>query len=381
MTVDKNSVRRINAVSYLAMATLGMYLSAYQYALADITAEFSLYAWASGLLIAMHFAASFFIPPAAGEIADRVGRKPVLLACFGLMAAGILCAALSRSIVLLALGALITGGAANTIESSMSSLLSQCNPDEEPRVMNLSQMYFCGGAVLSPLYGALLARFGLDWRVIYATVILIALVCAAIVAQTALPAAPPRGKGLYFGRILRRPFYLLMLAGMFLYVGIEESAAFWSGTYAQMAGEGIESALLAVYWFGMGAGRLLVSCVKRRLGLITIAGLALSAVSFGVMLAFRSAAAFLVCYALAGFAVAPAWPMLMVGAGKAGSDVPDTAAGGVMAAGSAGGMLIPFFLGLVQTAAGLRASFALLAAIVVLEAVLLGFSREFRQNL
>ena len=33
--------------------------------------------------------------------------------------------------------------------------------------------------------GALLARFGLDWRVIYATVILIALVCAAIVAQTA----------------------------------------------------------------------------------------------------------------------------------------------------------------------------------------------------
>ena len=73
--------------------------------------------------------------------------------------------------------------------------------------------------------------------------------------------------------------------------------------------------------------------------------------------------------------------MLTVGAGKAGSDVPDTAAGGVMAAGSAGGMLIPFFLGLVQTAAGLRASFALLAAIVVLEAVLLGFSREFSQNL
>ena len=96
---------------------------------------------------------------------------------------------------------------------------------------------------------------------------------------------------------------------------------------------------------------------------------------------FRSAAAFLVCYALAGFAVAPAWPMLMVGAGKAGADVPDTAAGGVMAAGSAGGMLIPFFLGLVQTASGLRASFALLAAIVVLETILLGFSKEFRQNL
>ncbi|MEA4822731.1 MAG: MFS transporter [Clostridiaceae bacterium] len=378
MTTGKYNIRRLNAVSYLAMATLGMYLSAYQFALADITAEFALYAWASGLLIAMHFTASFFIPPIAGEIADRIGRKPVLLGGFALMAAGILCAALSNNIYLLAFGALITGGAANTIESSMSSLLSQCNPDEESRVMNLSQMYFCGGAVLSPLYGGLLARFGLDWRVIYATVILIVLLCTVIVASTKLPAAPPRTKGLYFGKILKRPFYVLMVGGMLLYVGIEESAAFWSGSYAKLAGEGIESVLLAVYWLGMGIGRLLVSNVKKRLGVITIAGLALSALSFGAMLLFHSSAAFIACYALAGFTLAPAWPLIMVCAGKVGADVPDTAAGGIMAAGSAGGILIPFLLGLVQTASGMRASFALLAAIVVVETVILGFSKEFR---
>ena len=381
----KINVRRANAVAYLAMVVLGLYLSAYQYALASITEEFALAAWISGLLITMHFMASFFIPPIAGELADRVGRRPVLLGCFGLMIIGILCAALTKNIVILGFGALITGSAACTVESSMSSLLAQVNPQNETRVMNLSQTYFCGGAVLSPLYGALLARFGLGWRFIYYTLLIVIIVCVLILLRTELPEAMAREKGLYVRRIFKRPYYVLMFFAMLLYVGIEESAAFWAGTYAQIAGGGmigplgLESALLAGYWFGMGVARLWAASIKRRMGLITLIGLALSALCFGAMLLFHSAWAFVLFYALAGFTLAPTWPLVMVEASRIGSDVPDTAAGGMMTAGSVGGMLVPFLLGLVQTAAGMEASFALLAGIVVLETVMLASSRTFRQ--
>ena len=379
------NVRRANAVAYLSMVVLGTYLSAYQYALASITEEFALAAWVTGLLITMHFMASFIVPPAAGELADRVGRKPVLLGCFGMMTIGILCAALTRSVAVLGFGALITGSAACTVESSMSSLLAQVNPQNEKRVMNLSQMYFCGGAFLSPLYGALLAHFGLGWRWIYFALILMIAACALILFRTTLPEAKAREKGLYMRRVFQRPYYVLMFFCMLLYVGIEESAAFWAGTYAQIAGGGmigplgLEAALLAGYWLGMGVARLLLAYIKRRIGLITLIGLALSALCFGAMLLFHSAWAFVLFYALAGFTLAPTWPLVMVEASRVGSDVPDTAAGGMMTAGSVGGMLVPFLLGLVQSAAGMQASFALLAAIVVLETVMLASSRTFRQ--
>ena len=38
----KINVRRANAVAYLAMVVLGLYLSAYQYAMASITEEFEI---------------------------------------------------------------------------------------------------------------------------------------------------------------------------------------------------------------------------------------------------------------------------------------------------------------------------------------------------
>jgi len=371
--------RRLNAVCYLSMAALGMYISAYQYALADITERFSLYAWASGLLISCHFAASFFMPPLVGELSDRIGRKPVLIGLFALMLGGILCVASTRSVAFIALGAIVTGGASCTIESSMSSLLAQENPDNESRVMNLSQMFFCGGACFSPLYGALLSHIGLDWRAIYVTVAALVVVCAVITACSVLPKARPRVKGLYLGRVLKRPFYLLMFAAMLLYVGIEESAAFWTGTFA--ADVNINASwLLALYWLGMALGRLGAAYLKRHVGKLTLVGLAISALCFGATLFVKTPLLLMACFFLAGLTLAPTWPQIMVHAAKVGADVPDTAAGGMLAAGAAGGMSIPLLLAFTKTAVGMRAAFGVLAGLVCLEALLLASSKRFRQS-
>ena len=374
--------KRSDLICYIAMASLGLYLAAYQYAVTDITTEFSLQGWATGLVVACHFAASFFLPPIAGELADRFGRKPVLCGAFILMAAGMLCSALSSSIWLLMAGAMIAGGGSCTIESSMSSLLSQTNPEQETRVMNLSQMAFCAGAIISPIYGSLLQSFGLDWRIIYLTGVAAVLITGAFVMRMQLPPAPPRQKGLYLRQVLKNPYFVFLLICMLIYVGIEESAGFWAGSYVEKGLGGIvsKSWLLVMYWLGMCVGRLAASAITKRLGIITIIGLAVCAVFLVLTLVWPTPVRLCIAFLGAGLGIAPAWPLIMANATVCSTEFPDTSAGAIMSAGCAGGMLLPTILGVVETAAGMRTAFAVLTGIVFLFCALLASSKNFRKS-
>jgi MFS family permease len=145
------SKKHINFACYITMFLLGLYLAGYQNVIDSVTKEYSIASSIMGLIIALHFIGSITAPVIFGELSDRKGRKVVIVIAFLVLTGGLLLASIFRNIYILALGIFLIGSGFAVIEGTLSTVLSDINPGETVRVINLSQMYLCIGAVLGPL--------------------------------------------------------------------------------------------------------------------------------------------------------------------------------------------------------------------------------------
>lgn len=104
---------------------------------------------------------------AYGPLADRYGRRPVLI--FGLVASAItnLIAAISGSFVLLLVARLASGAAVAGARVVTVALVRDCYSGRAmARVMSLAFIFFMAAPVLAPTFGELVLAFG-SWRWIF----------------------------------------------------------------------------------------------------------------------------------------------------------------------------------------------------------------------
>ncbi len=374
--------RVINGVSYLTMIFLGVYLSVYQSVLGDIGADFKLSAALTGLMISFHFLGSFLLPLLLGEAGDHLGTKPVVLASFALLTGGILLVALSRSHLVFLAATLLIGGGFAVIEGLLTGLLALANPQRVNAVMNLSQMYFCLGAVAGPFVAWLTRQLGLAWRSNYFLMAAIFALCLLLMARQELPVYKTEPiKGLYLKQLGKSSYFIVLLLAIFLYVGVEEGAAFWVTHYVEATSQTLIPAgfFLAAYWLGMALGRLFFSRLRERYNSWLIGGLVLAGIFVSLFLFGGSAPLKLIWLFMVGFGFAPAWPVLMMQASEHGSAAPNTAMGAMMASGAFGGMVVPYLLGQLSDWTGLQnAMFLLLALVALLTGLLLLKGKKHR---
>ncbi len=367
--MNKLNSKRLNAMCYFSLAALGLYLSAYQNVLPDITSEYSFDGFASGLIVSVHFIASFLFPFLIGPISDKKGRKPVLVLCFLLILLSLFLVIISNNVYLFILSIFIIGGSYSVIEGSMSSLLSEVNPGQEGKVMNISQMYFCAGAVVGPILGMVINSIYDNWRSIYVFVILVFVLCLSFLIFSKLPNAAEKcdKNEASIGKIIRNKYFIILLAAMFLYISIEEGTAFWIGEFVDktMSGAISSSLYLSVYWLGMALGRLCASIYKGSASRFSSIMLALSVVFFGFLLLSASPASVLIGFFFVGFGFAPVWPLIMTLSTTSFPDMPDTSAGGVMSAGSVGAAISPMILGACTEMFSIKGAFILLLAFLI----------------
>lgn len=120
-----------------------------------------------------------------GAAGDRFGRKGVLLAGLGLFAAGALLSAVAPDVVLLLAGRALTGaGAAAVLPSSLAVLLHAVPPEKKPATIATWASMTGIGGVLGNVGGGLVLTTG-SWRWLFAAVVPLALVTAALVARAA----------------------------------------------------------------------------------------------------------------------------------------------------------------------------------------------------
>jgi benzoate transport len=103
-----------------------------------------------------------------GNLADRIGRRPTILACLMIMAAGMLLSAVASSVTLLSATRLATGLGIGGMLSSTSAMVAEFS-NEKRRSLNvvLNIAGYSSGAILGGLIASNLLEGSGDWRSVF----------------------------------------------------------------------------------------------------------------------------------------------------------------------------------------------------------------------
>ena len=136
--------------------------------------------WAGWMAFA-YAAAAFLCGPLVGDLSDRFGRRPVLIAALAALSVDYLVAAAAGSVWLLILARGLAGMAGATHGAAAAYLADITPPEGRARAFGLIGAGFGAGFVAGPMLGGLLGEFGPR-----APFLAAAGLCAAMAAAAAL---------------------------------------------------------------------------------------------------------------------------------------------------------------------------------------------------
>ena len=285
-----------------------------------------------------------------GPLADRWGAKPFAQLGNGLIAVSLLGLAFAPTYEMLAIGLVVLGLGAGILDMVLSPVVAALNPERRAAAMNWLHSYYCVGAVVTILVGTVLLRLGFGWRMACLALVPLPLLLIIGFAPRAFPSMAVEGTRTRVRDLLRRGWFLLALAAIFLGGATELGMAQWLPAYAETSlgfPAWIGGTSLLLFSVAMALGRMVVGAAGTRWNPYTIMALscATSVVLFLAASFFPEDRVALVACILAGFTGSCLWPtMLAVTADR----YPQGGASmfAVLAAfGNAGGIAMPWLVG------------------------------------
>ena len=202
-----------------------------------------------GALVAVYAGVQFFAAPLLGELSDRFGRRPVILASvFGLGCDYILLA-LAPNLWWLFAGRLIAGATSANVPAATAYIADVSSREDRPRLFGLIGATFGAGFVIGPALGGSLAAFGLRLPFIAAAVLSFTNVCFGLFALPESLAAENRRS---MTRARANPFRLL--AGVIKDGSLRRLAIAWSCSWIGLGAVQSSLVLFTGYRFGWGPG-------------------------------------------------------------------------------------------------------------------------------
>ncbi len=196
----------------------------------QLQSDFSLSNFEAGLVTFMAFIMFGLLSVPMGLFQDRKGRKQVLL--LGLLAAliGMILPIIGKyeSFILILGGLLFMGTGATLLQVAGNPIMRDVSPEGKySRNLSFGQFVKAIGSLSGSLIPIVAARYwGLDWKIlfpIYGGVILLVVVILLLtnIDEQAVKEKPATFKSCI--GLLKNPYVLLMVIGIFLYVGSEVS--------------------------------------------------------------------------------------------------------------------------------------------------------------
>ena len=369
--------RTLFAIACLGMLAFGIVLTTLGAVLPSVIPRFGLDTTAAGALLLLMSFGILVGSVVFGPMVDRYGYKGMLLSSATLIVVGLEGIALAPSVAWLRVAILVVGFGGGIINGGTNALVADVATESRGSGLSLLGVFFGIGAVGVPFtLGSLVGRF--SYAAVIAGAGAVVLVPIVLTVVTRFPAAKQeRGFPIAdAGRLLRDPLILLFGAMLFLESGMEITVGGWTATFFRMElGLAADRALyvLSLYWFGMMVARMALGWLLRRaaparvlLGCLTMAivGALLLVSTHSVGIA--AGGVFLIG---AGFAAS--YPVILAFAGDRYAELSGTAFGVIMVISLTGGTIMPYVTGALGAAYGLRLSFLIVPAALVLFASLL----------
>ncbi len=206
-----------------------------------------------------------------GMASDRFGKRITLLMSCVIMSVGSIVWVLAPNIWVLYVGALVVGMSGGVMETVACAGLTDLHPTKNKLFMNLSQVFYCIGAIsVGALVGMLLER-GVAWRTFYVVMALFGVALAVCFALSRFPKkdsevqAKTGPGGMAVVAKLFPKVWLPALA-VFLYVFGETALYAFGPNYLKQLGasDEVSTTSIAVFWFFVVIGRIACSFLPQK---------------------------------------------------------------------------------------------------------------------
>jgi fucose permease len=313
-----------------------------------------------------------------GPLADRRGYKAILLFSTALIIVGLEAVAFAPSIGWLRAAVFLIGFTGGFINGGANALVSDISGEERGPRLNLLGVFFGIGAAGVPfVIGMLTSRFGN--ALLIAGIGALVLVPLIVIATITFP-PPKQAQGFPIadaGRLIRDPVMLLMGLMLFLESGLELTVGGWTSTFVSeelAVGERTALVVLSLYWAGMMLARLAIGTVLSRVSPFRILYTCLTIALVGALLLLTTRSVPLAAagvFALgAGFAAM--FPTVLGFVGTRFAMLSGTAFSAAITMALIGGMTLPYLAGVFGERFGMRGSFLIVPAALIVQALLLG---------
>jgi len=363
----------IRRAHYLFAASLfgllGFHVGVWAVELAPLSAGLRLDPAALGAAVTVAAAAGLVTLFAGGTLADRVGRRPVLVIGFAGTGTAFALMALAGSFTTLIPAVLLYGLSVSFVDLGANTVGSAYEQAYAVTAMTGLHAWFSAGALAGAIGSAVALSAGIGYRGVYlalAAAMAAGLLTALLAAIPAPPAAapgslPPRRANRAVWRIPAVLFAIALISVTFFGDGALES---FLSTYLQrtLAGGVLLSGIgIGSYHCASLLGRLTATAALRRFGerrVVLAAGL-LAAAGLLTAVTAPAAAAAIAGLLLVGFAIAPVVPTTLSLAGRSAPGRSGQAVATATAAGYGAFILSPLTIGLIAQATSLRLALAL----------------------
>ena len=370
---------RARRAHYLFAASLfgilGFHVGVWAVQLAPLSAGLGLDPAALGIAVTAAAVAGLITLFAGGALADRVGRRPVLVIGFAGTGTAFVLLALVGSFATLVPAVMLYGLAVSFVDLGANTVGSAYEQAHATTAMTGLHAWFSAGAVTGAIGSAAALRAGISYRDVYLALaaVMAAGLLAALLAAIPAPPVPALPAGTTPGRQPPRPadprvwripavmFAIALISVTFFGDGALES---FLSTYLRttLAGGVLLSGIgIGSYHFASLLGRLTATAALRRFGerrVVLAAGL-LAATGLLITVTAPAAAGAIGGLLLVGFAIAPVVPSTLSLAGRSAPGRSGQAVA-TTAAGYSAFIVSPLSIGLLAQATSLRLALALL---------------------
>lgn len=369
--------RSLFAIACLGLLTFGIVFTTLGAVLPEVTARFDIGKTAAGSLLTLSTFGIVIGSLVFGPIVDRWGYKEMLVFGTAIVIAGLEGIAYAPSLLWLRVAVFVSSFGGGIINGGTNALVADISTDGRTAGLSKLAVYFGFGAVGVPLaLGTLLGSF--SYAAILAAIGAAGLLPLVATALTPFP-APKQAQGFPLvaaKHLLRDPVLITFGLMLFLESGMEVTVGGWTTTFFR---EELQTparqalVYLALYWLGMMLARMTLGVTLRRFApaRILFGCITIGVVGALAVVSTRSAAVAAAGVFVVGVGFSATFPLVLGLVADRYTELSGTAFSVVMVMALTGGMTLPYVAGVVGASYGLRVSFLIVPAALVLLAVLL----------